>query len=292
MDKKKTVSYEIAGVCLKISAPWEEKISQAFAPFVRTEGEESWKVEFSPVENIVSTGRSHVFENSVFRVYERSPGIFERQYYNDRTDGSPYVSVITDTNGKRVYTDYLPEAEEKFGTGEADFFCIAFERILMEEQAMILHAALVDTPYGGILFAGHSGAGKSTQADLWCRSGKGKLLNGDRPILKEGADGFFAYGSPYAGSSGCHLNESCRVRMIVFVKQAKTCQLKELSSVEKFRKVFGNLTVNLWDQEFVSKAGAFTQRMIEKVPIYEFQCTKESEAVTVLEQFLIETKEI
>lgn len=282
MDKKKTVSYEIAGVCLKISAPWEEKISQAFAPFVRTEGEESWKVEFSPVENIVSTGRSHVFENSVFRVYERSPGIFERQYYNDRPDGSPYVSVITDTNGKRVYTDYLPEAEEKFGTGEADFFCIAFERILMEEQAMILHAALVDTPYGGILFSGHSGVGKSTQADLWCRYENAKLINGDRPILKRNSDGWKAYGSPYAGSSGCYLNENCEIRTIVFLQQSDKCSLRKLEGVEKFRKVFGNLTVNLWDPIFVSKAGEFVQGLMQEIPMYEFQCTKEKEAVLAL----------
>lgn len=292
MDKKKTVSYEIADINFKISAPWEEKISRAFEPFVRNEVEEHWNVEFLPAAYIESAGVPAVFENQAIRVFEKSSGVFERQYYNDRADGSPYASVGIDVNAKQVHIKYLPEAEEKFGTGEADFFCIAFEKILMEEQAMILHAALVDTPYGGILFSGNSGAGKSTQAELWCCYKNAKLINGDRPILKKTSDGWRAYGSPYAGSSRCHLSESCKVRAIIFVKQAKTCELKRLSSVEKFRKVFGNLTVNLWDQEFVSKAGAFTQKLIEEVPIYEFQCTKEQEAVTVLEQFLIETKKI
>ena len=280
------IGYEIAGMKLTVSTPWKEKVSDAFRPFVREFENADWEVVFSEIPKVEIPNGKMLYENSIFRVYEREEGVFERQYYNDRADRTAYVSVLTDAKQKKVFTNYLGEAKGKFGSGEAEFFCIAFEKILMEEQAMILHASCVDTPYGGLLFVGHSGAGKSTQAELWCQHGNGKLLNGDRPILKAGTEGFFAYGSPYAGSSGCHVNERCKIRAMFFVKQAETCQLRPLKGVEKFRKVFGNLTVNLWDPTFVAMAGNFAQKLAEEIPMYEFSCTKEQEAVETLELLL------
>ena len=286
MKENQTITYKIAEVKLQLNMPWEQTVSKAFRPFVSESEDYDWKITFQEKQVLEKFGNPPLFQNNVFRVYERTDGIFVRQYYNDRPDLTPYVSVAVDAAKKQVMTEYLPEAAGKFGAGEADFFCIAFEKILMEEQAMILHASCVDTPLGGILFSGHSGAGKSTQGDLWCRYGGAKLLNGDRPIIRQVGNEWRAYGSPYAGSSGCHINDSSSIRAIVFIQQAKECQVRKVQGIEKFRKIFGNLTVNLWDQAYVTKASAFVQRLAEAVPVYELKCTKDQEAVLALQKFL------
>lgn len=82
------------------------------------------------------------------------------------------------------------------------FSHIGFEELLIGRDRLTLHASLVDSPYGGLLFSGVSGVGKSTQGDLWERFADASLINGDRPILRKTSDGWMASGSPYAGSSG------------------------------------------------------------------------------------------
>ena len=286
MKQKETMNYEIADVKLRLHTPWKQKVSKAFLPFMREGQVPDWEIEFYQVEQMEKPSQTRLFADPVFYVDQKEDGRMLRQYHNQSADESPYISIYTDVKQKRVEVQYLPEAEKKLGSGEADFFCISLEKILMEEQAMALHAACVETPYGGILFSGYSGVGKSTQADLWCQYGGAALLNGDRPIIKNVENVWRAYGSPYAGSSGCHLDRNCEIRAIVFLKQAKQCSIRELQGVEKFRKLFENFTINLWDQDFLEKASGFIQKISEEIPAYEMECTKEREAVEVLEKIM------
>lgn len=286
MKQKEKMTYEIADIKLQLNTPWEEKISKAFLPFVR-EGEDwNWKIVFEQKERLEMLSQKPLFSDAVFHVYQKGNGVMLRQYHNQSIDKTPYISIYTDVQQKSVRVEYLPEAEEKLGTTDSDFFCISLEKIFIEEQALVLHASCVETPYGGILFSGHSGVGKSTQAELWCKYADATLINGDRPVIKNAESGWRAYGSPYAGSSGCHVDKSCKIRAIVFLKQAPSCNIRQIQGVEKFLKLFGNFTINLWDQDFVDKAGDFIRKISEEVPIYEMECTKEKEAVEVLGKIL------
>lgn len=284
MNDYQTTTYNIADIRISLNTPWEEETTKAFVPFVVENREADWQIFFRSVQQLETFSEHPLFCNRVFKVYQKSSGVFVRQYHNDRIDGKVYAGTYTDPEKKQVLVEYLPEAIERFCSDKRDFFSIAFEKIMIEENAMILHAACVDTPYGGILFSGVSGAGKSTQADLWCQYGQGRLINGDRPILKKTEGGWRAYGSPYAGSSGCHLAEDCKVRAIVLPKQSKNCAIRRISGTEMFKRVFSNLTLNMWDMDYVLKVSELTRQMISEIPVYELECTKEKEAVLVLKE--------
>ena len=292
MEGYQTTVYQIADIRLRLDTPWKEKNTEAFAPFVKNTEGYDWMAVFRPGEQKDLTDQAVIFQNDAFRVFRNEQGAYVRRYYNRRFAEKGYATAVLDTKGKKVEITYLPEAAGAYiGSAKLDFFHIALEKILIEENALILHAACVDTVYGGILFSGVSGAGKSTQAELWCRYGKGRLINGDRPIVKRNADGWSAYGSPYAGSSGCHLDESCKIRAIVLPKKSDKCSLRKVEDAEKFRKVFGNLTLNLWDTDFVLKASDLIREMLSEIPVYELECTMEQEAVFVLEKLLEKERE-
>ena len=73
--------------------------------------------------------------------------------------------------------------------------------------------ALIETAYGGILFSGVSGAGKTTQAELWMQWEQARQINGDRPILvSKVIREWLGCGSPYAGSSECYINECIPIK--------------------------------------------------------------------------------
>lgn len=292
MEGYQTITYRIADIRFRVNTPWEEERSKAFAPFVEPMGEIfDWEITFQPVNQFEKL-ENQLFYNELFRACKKTPDIYVRQYCDEKYNGRVYASVYTDIGSKKVTIEYLPEVQKRYlGADKRDFFYITLEKILLEEDALLLHAACVDTPYGGLLFSGVSGAGKSTQADLWCQYGQGRLINGDRPIIKKTSNVWNAYGSPYAGSSGCHLSENCKIRAIILPKKSNICELRKIEGAEKFRKVFANLTLNMWDSDFVSKAGLLTQELISEIPVYELSCTMEKEAVLTLKTLLEEEGE-
>ena len=141
---------------------------------------------------------------------------------------------------------------------------------------------------GGILFSGASGIGKSTQGELWCNYENAKLINGDRPVLYKNKSTWIAYGSPYAGSSKCHLNEYTEIRAIVMLAQAERCAIRLLAPVEAFTNVFAQTTVGAWNPENVRIACALTEQLISDIPVYELECTPDRNAVDLLKETLVE----
>ena len=196
----------------------------------------------------------------------------------------PYGAAWEEDSVIRV--EYLPEAAAYVSEFGNSFAHLSIEELMIRFQRVCLHAACVQTPLGGLLFSGPSGIGKSTQADLWCRYRDSRQINGDRPILGRSGDGWLAWGSPYAGSSRVHVNESCPVRAILMLRQEKQCSLRRLGLAEAFRCIWSGLAVHSWDRSFVETASSLALELAAAVPVYEFGCTPDEAAVNFLEREL------
>ena len=182
--------------------------------------------------------------------------------------------------------EYLEKGAPMIRDLHSAFFHIGFEGLMIRENRLILHAACVRTSFGGILFSGPSGIGKSTQAELWCKYRGAELINGDRPILTPDVAEWRAWGSPYAGSSKCYRNESCPIAAIVMLEQAETCAIRQLKPQEAFRSVWSGTAVQSWDSVFVERASDLVLDLIGKIPVYELKNTPDEAAVECLEAAL------
>ena len=131
-----------------------------------------------------------------------------------------------------------------------------------------------------VLVGGAPGIGKSTQADLWQRYEGAELLNGDRTVLRRMDGVWTAFGSPYAGSSNCFVNESRPVRAIVLLSQGSACSLRRLSPAAAFRGLYAGMTVNLWDDRYVARVCDLLAAL--DVPVYALTCTPDRAAVDCL----------
>lgn len=196
------------------------------------------------------------------------------------------AAAIYDSTNKRVRVEYLEVYLRCVSELQNCFYHLGFESILLDRNKLCLHASCIETPLGGILFSGVSGIGKSTQADLWCRYRDARYINGDRPILSKENNGWLAWGSPYAGSSKHYVNDNTPVTAIMLLKQSRTCSLRRLTPAEAFRGIWAGLTVHTWDPAFVEKASALAIDLISAVPVFEFSCTPDENAVNALEQAL------
>ena len=286
MGSRYQSSFSIAGLNICFLTEQPIKVIESFQPFL-SEEEPYYQAEFYEVPVLESFPEQWVYEGISYVVAPDEQGGFRRRFRDVKRDNRPYAIARYDWNNKHIKVEYLPGSQEFISEIGTCFFHIAWEALLMHEHRMMLHAACVCTKYGGLLFSGPSGIGKSTQAELWCRFGGGRIINGDRTVIHPEDDKWIAFGSPYAGSSRCYVNDSCSIRAIVFLKQERQCQLRRLGIAEGFQSIFSGLTVNSWDREFVSFACDFAEAMAGQIPVYELACTPDEDAVNILKMELL-----
>lgn len=276
------LSLRIAGICVSMKSfqPWN--MEEAFRPFVETVPVPDYRVIFRWTDTLPRIPAQVLYEGECYRIH---PGGL-RSFFDAPRQTEPYAVAEYDWENAEVRIACLPEGAHCVAQMHNSFFHIDIESMMIGKQRIFLHASCVDTPLGGILFSGPSGIGKSTQAELWCACRGAKQINGDRPILSKDAQGWLAWGAPYAGSSGCHVNENCRVRAIVMLEQGPSCRLCRLKPSEAFREVWAGLTVHSWDRNFVERAVDLALDLIGTVPVYRFTCTPDVSAVEYLQEHL------
>ena len=119
----------------------------------------------------------------IFKAGKDKEGYY-RIFCDHKENNRPYAQSRIYDNGMEEIC-YLKEFQNSFSESQNTFSHIGFEELLIRKNAIVLHASLIESEYGGILFTGPSGIGKSTQADMWAKYEKVEILNGDRPILKK-----------------------------------------------------------------------------------------------------------
>lgn len=277
-------SFQIAEIVIGIKGDIPFKITKSFAPF-QTDASPEYVLAFKEVEELQMPDGEKVHESQGFEVWKDKEGRFFRVFYS-MNPKERYAVAFYDWEQKSVRVEYLHVGQHSFSESGSCFAHIAWEALLVQEKRMAFHAACVETSYGGVLFSGPSGAGKSTQAKLWCEHRGGRLINGDKPILRWEEKELFAYGSPYAGSSKCYLNEACSVKAIVFLNKGNRNCIKALAPSEAFRRIYASMTVNTWDEAFVNFICEMAEKIVGCVPVYELECMIDINAVEVLEKVL------
>lgn len=276
----------IGGISIQLETDQCLTEGEEFHPFVMEGENPDFRACFRLVDCLPSIPDQVLYEELCFRIHPDGRGGFLRSFFNAPVDLSPYAVAAYDYPRGIVCVDYLEKGSRFVSGMNSAFFHVSIESLLIRKNRLCLHAACVRTSLGGILFSGPSGIGKSTQAELWCTYRGAKQINGDRPILSREGDGWLAWGSPYAGSSRCHVNESCPVTAIVMLRQAKQCGLRRLSRAEAFRAIWSGLTVHTWDGWFVETASDLALELIASVPVFELACTPDEQAVDYLEKEL------
>lgn len=272
----------VAGVGITLQTPHPLPVTERFQPFLADVPSPGYLVEYRENPNLPRPDGVPLYRSESYEVYPDGAGGFVRGYFDGMDDFLPFVRVSEDKAARRVLAEYLPRKRELVSVMGNCFSFSGWEALLLREHRLLLHAACVDTPLGGLLFSGSSGVGKSTQAELWQQYAGARLINGDRPVLQKTAEGWRAWGSPYAGSSHCFLNESCPVRAVILLCQASQCSLRRLGGGEAFRGVFAGITANSWDRDSVLLACQLAEELIEDVPVYQFSCTPDRAAVELL----------
>lgn len=244
------------------------------------------EVAFQPVDYLPPVSGQSVYANVGYEVYSGEKG-FLRRYIEHKEGDRPYAVSSMDWEHGRGQVWYLSGDAAFFTESRNSFFHIAFEEWLMHFGRLVLHASFVASPFGGLLFSGPSGVGKSTQASLWETYEGCQVINGDKPILLKEGDTWCANGSPYAGSSRRYVPRTENIAGIFLLEQGASCRIRRLGSAEAFRGLFAGTTMNLWNDQYMASACDLLMDLATRVPVYRLTCTPDRNAVEIVKEALV-----
>lgn len=178
---------------------------------------------------------------------------------------------------------YLSQKALSAGRYEVSYLLMqAYMYRLVDTGSFMIHSATVTTSNMGILFCGYSGAGKSTQADLWRKYLRAYVLNYDKPcvIMEDGSA--IVHGSPWSGKEDLFINRFAPVKAIVFIEQAEQCRVERLSPARAYALLYPNNYVYPVTSDIEEKYRDVITQTALSVPVYVLYCDISETAVETL----------
>ena len=165
------------------------------------------------------------------------------------------------------------------GDGFSDEYleCIAVYRAYCEQallhDVLFFHASALAKDGGAYLFAGKSGAGKSTHTRMWRETfgSSVTIINDDKPLIRFVGGVPYVYGTPWDGKDHLNTNIKMPVRGIAFLEKADTCRIDRLCYTEGRRRTLEQLfRPARWEQKQQNVMCA--SRLVNTVPMYRLAC--------------------
>lgn len=161
---------------------------------------------------------------------------------------------------------------------------ILLAQVLADRQACIMHSSGIIINGQGLLFVGHSEAGKSTMMKLL--RNHGEILCDDRNIIRRYPEGYRLYGTWGAGELPDVSSASAPLRAIFFLEKANTNEVIEITDkIERVSKLLSHLVKALVTEEWWEKIFTLTDKITSEVPIYRLKFDKSGDVVDVLKPF-------
>ena len=208
----KNYCFTLAGLRTVLRTPYEITISESLRPFLCMHSEEAdCTILLRPSAQLPAFSEDGMWHGLEY--YDCHQGSIRTFHCNVPREAAFAVTQHFENGNIEicVLPDYL-----SYFTGTAGIFNrVGLETLLLQHQSLLLHASLIKYKGKTLAFAGPSGVGKSTQADIWHTFLGADILNGDRAALRKEGDSWYAYGCPYAGTSGIYKNDLWAVHVML-----------------------------------------------------------------------------
>lgn len=154
--------------------------------------------------------------------------------------------------------------------------------VFLHFGVLFFHAAQIEMQGKGILFTAPSGTGKTTQADLWQKYERAKLICNDRTLVRCMYGKWTTYGYPIDGSTPVGSGEILPLGAVVLLVQAEKDKVERMRGIRSAAKLIPQLVIDGWNGEEKEEAVSLLLQLQQDIPIYLFECTNSRNAVECL----------
>ena len=147
---------------------------------------------------------------------------------------------------------------------------------LITRNVLMLHGSTVAVDGEAYLFTAACGTGKSTHTRLWREvfGDRAVMVNDDKPFLKLDEERVLACGSPWTGKHGLGGNVSFPLKGICILNRGTEDRIRRISA-DDAREMLNHQCFHL---ESDDPAPLLVEMLMERVALWEMECTKEPSA--------------
>ena len=205
-----------------------------------------------------------------------SPTVGESHIHLLAVFNHDHTRVRIYNDGKKAYRKGNLHALTIFPTDQ-----ILLARVLADRQGCYLHSSGVIFEGKGLLFVGHSEAGKSTIVKML--RNRAEILSDDRIIVRRRQDEFKIYGTWSHGEVPEVSPNFAPLKAILFLQQARENRLILLDDKkEVVRKLLACLIKPLVTADWWEKMLTLVERIAQEVPCYSLHFDKSGEVADLL----------
>jgi hypothetical protein len=295
--------YEIAGITLQVESPLPI-LTTTFAPkFARFEvdGPGSDTVVLRHHFGLAGSdagaepGRREVYREAPWAIYRQGRSWLYEGISTDPQDLTVHLRATFDDRHEVGDISHPAEVADWWrdgGLGSLTLMAsdqIVLARLFADREACLLHSAGVVLDGHGVVFVGHSDAGKSTTVEL-LREGFGarlEILCDDRVVVRRWPEGFRAHGTWSHGDVTDVSPAAAPLRAILFLEQAAVNELLPLEDRgEAWRRLLATIVKPLETADWWRKEMDVLERLIAEVPCYRMRFDRSGGIVRELEGLL------
>ena len=142
---------------------------------------------------------------------------------------------------------------------------------LLDHEGMFLHASAVVLEDRAYLFSGDSGVGKSTHTRQWQGLFNARIINDDKPALRQRDGRWYAYGTPWCGKDHIQQNTKAPLAGICFLRQGNQNRIRPLTPAEAVARILKQTFHRYVDVKDMELTLRCTERLLEQIPVFELE---------------------
>lgn len=149
-------------------------------------------------------------------------------------------------------------------------------------NAMFLHASLIEVDKKGIAFTALSGTGKSTHTLLWQKllGEQMEIINGDKPLIRF-IDGVpYGYGTPWNGKEKLGCKKHVEMKHICFIERCDKNSCEKITAKDALERIFSQIFVPS-EPVAALKTLDLLNDLLNKCTIWNVKCNTDIEAAKV-----------
>jgi len=173
---------------------------------------------------------------------------------------------------------------EQIPAPEAEFYCIHRHLYaqLPQYNAFWMHGCAVEMDGEVYIFTARSGYGKTTHARLWLKAfgERAHIINGDNPLIRWKDGRFIAYGTPFGGKEGYHVNTSAPLKGVCYLSHSEENSIRRMDPQMAYAQLLRDSQRYMTEENGALLMGLLEQ-FVQEVPVYQLFCNQETEAARI-----------
>ena len=224
---------------------------------------------------------------SIWKMYRAGQDYYAALTYHSEDQAAQTQSVLR----ANPAWDNLTLTEQRVGASWQSLLNLGAGELILRTAilftgGLVFHSSGLDDNGKGIVFVGHSEAGKSTQVGLWSQEPGVIAMNDDRIAVRVEAGGPMCYGTPWGGTADIARNHAAPLKALIVLEQAPENAIQPLAPAVAASLLTARAFLPSWDQSLMMRAMANLNTILARVPVYRLRCRPESAVIPLVRSVL------